>query len=459
MSGTTSPNHAPRYLLSYYGDDFTGSTDVMEALSLGGVQTVLFLEPPTPERLAAFPQARAVGVAGTSRAMTREQMDAQLPPVFAALKALNAEFCHYKVCSTFDSSPSLGSIGRALELGLQRFPQAFVPLVVGAPKLKRYVVFGHLFATADSVTYRLDRHPTMPKHPATPMSESDLRRHLAAQTDLASDLVDVLALESGMGLSAISASDADVIFFDTANERHLELVGALLWQLNREGVRFVAGSSGLEHALVAHLRQSGKVTPYQTPPKFGKVDAVVVMSGSAAPATAAQIDYAGRQGFELVRVDTAKVISPRYGGDEHRRLKTAACTALGRGRSVVLYTARGSDDPAVGETRRALRALGYAASDSSRLLGSAQGRLLREVLEVTGVRRACVAGGDTCGYAARELGLYALELRAPIAPGAPLCTAHTEGVLQGLELALKAGQVGEPDYFLNVRDGTTAQAS
>ena len=198
-AAASAPKDAPRYLLSYYGDDFTGSTDVLEALSLGGVKTVLFLEPPSPERLAAFPQAAAFGIAGTSRAMTREQLDAHLPAVFAALGTLKASFCHYKVCSTFDSSPTLGSIGRALELGLQSFPQAFVPLVVGAPKLKRYVVFGHLFATADGVTHRLDRHPTMPQHPATPMSESDLRLHLAAQTDLATELVDVLTLESGMG--------------------------------------------------------------------------------------------------------------------------------------------------------------------------------------------------------------------------------------------------------------------
>jgi len=36
-------------LLTWYGDDFTGSTDVMEALTLGGVPAVLFLEPPTAE--------------------------------------------------------------------------------------------------------------------------------------------------------------------------------------------------------------------------------------------------------------------------------------------------------------------------------------------------------------------------------------------------------------------------
>ena len=34
-------------LLAYYGDDFTGSADVMEVLTWAGLRTVLFLEPPT----------------------------------------------------------------------------------------------------------------------------------------------------------------------------------------------------------------------------------------------------------------------------------------------------------------------------------------------------------------------------------------------------------------------------
>ena len=54
-------------LLTYYGDDFTGSTDALEALTLGGVPAVLFLEPPTRAVLATqFPGVRAVGVARSS---------------------------------------------------------------------------------------------------------------------------------------------------------------------------------------------------------------------------------------------------------------------------------------------------------------------------------------------------------------------------------------------------------
>ena len=109
-------------------------------------------------------------------------MDEHLPASFRWLKSLDARFCHYKVCSTFDSSPACGSIGRAIEIGARVFGQAMVPLMVGAPQLKRYTFAGHLFAGYQGETYRIDRHPVMSRHPVTPMDEAILRLHLARQT-------------------------------------------------------------------------------------------------------------------------------------------------------------------------------------------------------------------------------------------------------------------------------------
>src|SRR6185436_1802213 len=91
-------------LLAFYGDDFTGSTDAMEALAVSGLRTVLFLSTPKPDFLQQkFPDLRCMGVAGTSRAMSPAEMDAQLAPVLRELWTLGAPLTHYKVCSTFDS--------------------------------------------------------------------------------------------------------------------------------------------------------------------------------------------------------------------------------------------------------------------------------------------------------------------------------------------------------------------
>jgi uncharacterized protein YgbK (DUF1537 family) len=160
-------------LYAFYGDDFTGSTDVLEQLASNGVPAVLYLTPPTPAHLAAFPEARAIGIAGDSRSRSPRWMSSHLPAIFAALKSFQAPIVHYKVCSTFDSSPSHGSIGRAIELGREIFNPRLVPIVVGAPHLRRYVAFGNLFVAAPDgpvqpiTVQRIDRHP-MRRHPVTP---------------------------------------------------------------------------------------------------------------------------------------------------------------------------------------------------------------------------------------------------------------------------------------------------
>lgn len=447
-------------LLTYYGDDFTGSTDVMEALTLGGVPTALFLEPPSPDELQGrFADVRALGVAGVSRTMTPPQMDAELRPKFKQLKQLGAPLFHYKICSTFDSSPEIGSIGHAIDVGVEIFDSLPVPLVVGAPALKRYVLFGNLFATVGSQTYRLDRHPTMSKHPITPMHESDLRRHLGQQTEKSIALLDVLALERGdealdEAFAAVLAEDADVVLFDTLNERHLPRVGRLVWEQRGDTPLFTVGSSGLEYALTAYWQEAGLAQPFPDPTPPGPVSQLVVMSGSAAPATEEQIQWALDEGFAGVRLNTARLVDPAQADAECTAATERALAALDEGRSVVLYSARGPDDPAISATRRRLQALDLDEAGMGQRLGKQQGRILHMILKESGLRRACVAGGDTSGYVATQLGIFALEMIVPIAPGSPLCRASAgDPAFDGLEIALKGGQVGGPEYFGQIQQG------
>ncbi|MEZ4904468.1 MAG: four-carbon acid sugar kinase family protein [Spirosomataceae bacterium] len=124
-----------RFTNCFYGDDFTGSTDALESLARMGVPTVLFLEPPTPQQIAHYKWVKAIGVAGLSRSLSPGEMERQLTPVLASLKKLKPRHVHYKVCSTFDSSPTIGSIGKAIEIGASIFESAWVPVLVAAPAL------------------------------------------------------------------------------------------------------------------------------------------------------------------------------------------------------------------------------------------------------------------------------------------------------------------------------------
>ncbi|MDX2109349.1 MAG: four-carbon acid sugar kinase family protein [Verrucomicrobiota bacterium] len=448
---------SPRLKLAYYGDDFTGSTDVLEVLSLAGVPTVLFLEPPTAALLAEFPAIQAVGVAGISRSLPTAQMAAELLPQFHALQALGAELVHYKICSTFDSSPETGSLGRAIELGREVFGEVMVPLVVGAPRLKRYVVFGQLFATVGSVTHRLDRHPTMSRHPVTPMRESDLLRHLAQQTALTSSLMDVLLLDGDRDALAtrveeLLASASSILLFDTLTAQHLETIGAILWEKRAHPWRFLVGSSGIEYALAAHWKASGML-PVTVPANgAGAVDPLLVMSGSASPVTAQQIEYALAKGWHGLRLSALALLQPATAAVELDRVLDEALPLLAACKNVVIYLTLGPDDTALSVATAQARTLGLEGVGI--LLAQAQGRLLRELLTRSGLRRACVAGGDTSGWVARELGIYALEFITAIAPGAPLCRARSHtATFDGLEISLKGGQCGAPNYFECIRRG------
>jgi uncharacterized protein YgbK (DUF1537 family) len=70
------------------------------------------------------------------------------------------------------------------------------------------------------------------------------------------------------------------------------------------------------------------------------------------------------------------------------------------------------------------------------------------------VRRAIICGGDTSSHALQQLDLYALTWSASTVPGAPLCHAHSDDLtFRDLELVLKGGQIGGPDFFELVRSG------
>ncbi|HWH48826.1 MAG TPA: four-carbon acid sugar kinase family protein [Burkholderiales bacterium] len=440
-------------LLAFYGDDFTGSTDAMEALALSGLRTVLFLSPPTPEFLhQKFPTLRCIGVAGTSRAMSPAEMDAQLEPVLRELWSLGAPLTHYKVCSTFDSAPEVGSIGHVADMVRRALPAGrTMSVLAGAPPLRRYTVFGNHFAAAGDDVFRLDRHPTMSRHPVTPMHEADLRVHLSRQTqadiglmslpDLAGDEVSVDANHARK-----LQSKPDLLLYDCADDQNMRTVGRLIWKQAQNAQHFAIGSSGVEYALAAHWRASGVIPAARA--RFAPVAPVkqlLVVSGSASPMTAAQIQWAAGHGFDCLRAPTEELCRPQAGDSTVKNLLERALASLSTGKSVVLYTAAGPDDPSIRATREALAA---ASGNSAKLLGGALGRIARDLLVRTGLKRVVVAGGDTSSYATQELGLYGLEMLAELTPGAPLCRGYSKDPkFDGLEIALKGGQMGKADYF------------
>ena len=441
-------------LLTFYGDDFTGSTDALEQLTLAGIRTALFIEPPTRKQLARFKNLQALGVAGKTRSLAPDAMERELKPAFRRLKALRAPHVHYKVCSTFDSSPKIGSIGRVIEVGANVFAAPFVPLLVGAPALGRHCIFGNLFARygigSAGAIHRLDRHPSISKHPITPMTEADLRLHLGKQTSKRIALFDILKValpvdQAKAALKSILADKPDVVLFDLLYAEQLPLLGELIdGYASARRPLFSVGSSGIEMALGAYWAKVGTVHRRGQAASAGTVEQLLVGSGSCSPVTSGQIAWASKNGFAEVALDV-NALAGKSAAREINRASSTAAELLKSGRSVVVHTTKTGSDKRIAAKLK---------HNSAVVLGSALGKVLRATVQQSDVRRICVAGGDTSSYAARAMGIEALEMVARLTPGAPICRSHAPGSpVDGREVVFKGGQVGGENYFGVVRGG------
>jgi uncharacterized protein YgbK (DUF1537 family) len=451
--------------LAFYGDDFTGSSDALEVLAFAGLRCAMFVEPPTADALERLGGFDAIGVAGDSRGMSPVEMDAELPAIFEALAALHVPILHYKVCSTFDSGPRVGSIGRVIAIARERLRAPTVPIVAGTPALGRYCLFGHLFARSatDGRVYRIDRHPIMSRHPVTPMGESELAKHFALQSPLAIANLPFTDLDHGPALvdermRALVAANPDAIVLDTATPAHLTEVGRLLDESSRGRQLFVVGSSGAEYALTQWWRERDggreSTANFET---FARVDRVLAISGSASRLSEQQIDFAVAAGFVEVPLDATALVGSDWERAAAAAVSQAAAT-LGRGRSVVLHTARGPDDPRIEAMLHSLQASGAtrddARIDGGRLLGTRLGEIVRRVMQGTPVQRLLLSGGDTSSQITKLLAPDAIVVAARLAPGAPLCRfVSRERWLDGVEVALKGGQMGGPGFFEDARRG------
>jgi uncharacterized protein YgbK (DUF1537 family) len=425
-------NSKQNILLAFYGDDFTGSTDALEFITRAGAKAVLFIEPPTAEQLQQFPQLDVIGVAGKTRSLSSGQMKEILIPAFEQLKASGAKHVHYKVCSTFDSSSAVGSIGKAIDCGAEVFQNKLIPVLGGMPALGRYCVFGNLFARmgigSNGKIYRLDRHPSMSKHPVTPADESDLRLHIGKQTTKRIGLIDIVQLDQPVEQWNDAVTDEEVVLVDAMYESQLIKIGEWMNGLQEDKTLFSVGGSSVEAALGNYWNEKKMLNPVSEWKHPGKAESLLVISGSCSPVSAAQIEWAKANDFAEVVLDAVRIVN-----------ENIIDAAIGDHVGMLLQ-----------EQKKVIVHTGVKELEnlSSEKLGTALGSIAKQAVMNTNVKRVVVAGGDTSSYAARAMEIDAVEMIVPLVSGAPLCKAYSKNEkINGLEVNFKGGQVGAENYF------------
>jgi 3-dehydrotetronate 4-kinase len=409
--------------LGCIADDYTGASDLANALATNGLRVVQTIGVP-PESLA-LPEVDAVVVALKSRSIVAAEAVRQSLEADRWLRARGAAHVLFKICSTFDSTDA-GNIGPVSD-ALRATAGGRITLVnPGFPGTGRRVFQGHLFVHDQP----LNESP-LKDHPLNPMHDANLVRVLARQSAAPVGLVPLQVVEQGA--DAVRAALANLAegaaIVDAVNDRHFEVLAQVALDQPVS-----TGASGLGIGLARALSRpetGARHAAGGAPAAIGGRSAI--LAGSCSRATLEQIGIAERT-MPVLHLDVERLLA---GPDE-----TAAALAWA--------SARLADGPVlIASSSPPAEVQALQKRHGGTVAGEAIEAALAEIaagLVAAGVGRLVVAGGETSGAVVNRLGLEGFLIGAEIAPGVPALRvighAHP-----GLGIALKSGNFGGPDFF------------
>jgi uncharacterized protein YgbK (DUF1537 family) len=411
---------SPHPLLGAIADDVTGATDLCSTLRREGMRAVQTLG---VVRGLDLGEVDAVVVALKSRTAPAGEAVRTSLEALAWLEELGVRQVLFKICSTFDSTPTgnIGPVGDALLDALAADTTVLCPVY---PANGRTLYQGHLF-----VGDRLLSESSLAHHPLTPMADPDIVRVLARQTTRPVRLVPHATVATGSDAIARTIGDlrAEGVAYavvDALTDDDLRAIGTASAELP-----LVVGGSGVALGLPENFRRAGMLATRPAAPVERVRGTTVVLAGSCSTATQEQVRRMAER-FPALKL-------PVDGSADLDATADQAVAHLARG-PVLLYTTAPADEVAEVQARVGAES---AQREGETLLGELARRMV-----AAGATRVVVAGGETAGAVVGALGVRALATGDEIAPGVPWMRSLDD---PSLALALKSGNFGGPDFFLD----------
>jgi uncharacterized protein YgbK (DUF1537 family) len=404
-------------LLGCIGDDFTGSSDLGNTLTKGGMRVTQYVGIPDGPCDAGV---EAGIIALKSRSIPVQDAVALSLRALDWLRAQGCTQILFKYCSTFDSTAQ-GNIGPVAEALADALGARQVLVCPAFPATGRSIYQGHLF-----VADRLLSESGMQNHPLTPMTDPDIRRWLGHQITGAVGHIPAAVVMQGPGAVQARMQDQDaaghrLLVADAITDADLITLGRAAADLP-----LITGGSGIAMGLPENFRARGALT-VQHSVWTGQAGRAVILSGSCSTATRAQVaQHAAQNPAQEVTADQVMSGAVTATG--------LADWAMAQDGLPLVYT---SADP--GEVKQAQARFG--TQDTATRIEALFADLARQLV-ARGVTRLITAGGETSGAVVEGLGLSAFEIGPEIDPGVPMIRAS-----DSLVLALKSGNFGGPDFF------------
>jgi uncharacterized protein YgbK (DUF1537 family) len=410
-------------LLGCIGDDFTGSTDLAGFLVSSGMRTIQLTG--LPKERIDLKDVDAVVISLKSRT---QETAAAVADSLSALRWLQSHDCrqyYFKYCSTFDSTDR-GNIGPVTDALLDALGESFTIACPSLPVNGRTVYNGYLFVNGVLLNESGMRH-----HPLTPMTDANLVRVLGRQARGKVGLIDQETV--ALGAAAIRKRYAEL-----AQSCRYAIVDALftkdLIEIGHASadLKLLTGGSGLAMGLGDNFSEQGLLVKAENPARLDRIAGeTLILSGSCSPATGEQVALF-KGDHPALKIDPLAV----HQGSQSAAQAMRWIEDHRHEGPLMIYA---TDSPEA--VKRSQEELGVE------MAGTMVERTLADIARAAaarGVTRFIVAGGETSGAVVQALGITALKIGPPIAPGVPLTQALGD---RPLLLALKSGNFGGRNFF------------
>lgn len=410
-------------LLGCVADDFTGASDAASFLAKQGIKTLLFNG--VPRDIEEIKDCAAVVIALKTRSIPADEAVRDTLAALRWLENHGAGQFYIKYCSTFDSTPK-GNIGPDIDAALEQYEIPYTLLCPALPVNGRMVKDGVLLVDGVPIA---EGH--MAHHPLNPIWDSRIAELMRPQGKY-----DCMVI----GEELLSRSREEILKeverFGKGREHFYIIPDYTTDQQGRKiaevfgNNRLITGGSGiLEHMAALYKEEydcrTGDDLPTWTAGKG------IALSGSCSRATCGQC-RAYEKSYPAISVYPGRILAGTQNAEEIWKTVQEAAD-----QEYLIYSA-GATDPSSREYKNEEEAL-----LASRALEETMAKLGRSAFDA-GYTRIIVAGGETSGAVALELGFDAFIIGESIAPGVPvLIPLHNPDI----RIALKSGNFGQEDFF------------
>jgi uncharacterized protein YgbK (DUF1537 family) len=413
-------------MLGVVADDTTGSNDIglMFSKNRYTAKVVVF-----DEQMETDSDADVLIIDTDSRLDSPEE---SYQKVFEATKILQEMGCTLffnKTCSVFR-----GNIGKEFDAMLDALQEDFAVISLAFPKNGRKTING-----IHTVHGKLLEQSEFANDPVHPMHQSNLVEILQQQTSRKVTMVPLEIVRRGPLELRIEIEKQrhhyHYCIVDSENQSDLAIVAEAIYDMP-----VLCGSS----AIAEELPKFMKLELVDTPVKDLIIDdsnGVLVVSGSLTPQTRSQTAHLIEIGTAAIIMDSRKVFHHKERESEIERITKAAQVIIESGNDVLIMAENRED--IVAETKKMGKQHLLDDLITSKMISAALADATQLIIELTGLRRLVVAGGDTSGTVCRRLGIKGNYILEEIETGLPSGLTLDQSML----IVLKSGSFGKPEFL------------